>query len=69
MSGNRLTIKLPPLSDEAVAAILETIEELHDNFERQYFGQLHRHYRDIEQRRRQRLPSPFDAPNDDDPPF
>lgn len=73
MSVEPFTIELPPLSDAAAVAVLETLEELLRQFESRYFGQIHRHYHALEQMRREHRPSPFASPpdtaTDDDIPF
>jgi|HubBroStandDraft_1064217.scaffolds.fasta_scaffold294682_2 hypothetical protein len=75
MSNNHcIVINLPPLSDEAAVAIHDFLQDAIDRFESQYFVQIHRYYRSLEQyrtRRRDHFGKPPNSPKpiDRDPPF
>jgi hypothetical protein len=71
---NPIVLNLPELSDEAIVAIYNFLQDAVGRFENQYFAQMHRHYQDLEeegrqyrleQRKRQHEPPPLD----NDPPF
>jgi len=63
-----VTIRLPPISDEAVVEIYDFLTDFVRIFESHYFGQIHRFYED---RSFDNLvhPKPDGHSPDSDPPF
>lgn len=59
-------IKLPELSDDAVVALHDVLQDILDHFENQYFAQIHRYHQDLQDECRE-LPTP--PPSLPDPPF
>jgi len=60
-------IDLPPLPDEAVAALMDFLHEIVFQFEGRYFGQLQRYYADHTPEHRQPPILSDDTPDFDDP--
>lgn len=56
----------PQISDEAVIAINDLLEQFYTHFQNHYFGQMHRYYHDlhVQAQRTDQIPLPLD-----DPPF
>ena len=71
---NPIVLNLPDLSDEAIVGIYNFLQHAIDQFETQYFPQMHRYYWELDEEARQhrleqckRLHEP--PPPDKDPPF
>lgn len=56
----------PDLSDEAVIALNDFLEQFYTHFQNHYFAQIHRYYADLPEQLRCSDPMP---PPLDDPPF
>jgi len=56
----------PEISDEAVIAINDFLEQFYTHFQNHYFAQMHRYYHDLHEQaqRTDQIPLPLD-----DPPF
>jgi hypothetical protein len=71
---NPIVLNLPKLSDEAIVAIYNFLQDAVGRFENQYFAQMHRYYQDLEEQgrqyRREQRKRQHEPPSlDNDPPF